>query len=249
MYNKQFSIETASRYHIGLVRESNQDRLLLKQTDNGCLLAVADGMGGEARGEEAAEIVMEYLKRFISSKDPAEELTCCVRAANDAVLQYAAGNKKFFGMGSTAVAAFITGHLLYWVNLGDSRLYLYRNRELIQVTTDHNFIQELVDAGDISPEEALTNPMRNALERAVGIPDDQPPDTGEIYIRDRDIILICSDGLYSMVGDNRMARLLAEDQTLDEKMDLLLQAALEGGGRDNIAVVAAEVHEAGEEEG
>lgn len=241
MYNALFHIKTAARIHKGLVRQNNQDRILVKNTGNGYLLAVADGMGGEARGEDAAEMVIQHLDDFNPSADPEDELVRCIKEASRAVLRYANTNQDFFGMGSTAVAVFINQDMLHWVNLGDSRLYLLRKDELIQITTDHNFIQELVEAGDISPEEALTNPMRNALERAVGIPDDHLPDTGRFHIMERDIILICSDGLYSMIGDNAMARILASSGSLDEKLDILQQAALDNGGRDNIAIAAAEV--------
>ena len=234
-------LKTGSRIHIGLVRKTNQDRVLLKKTPCGLLMVIADGMGGEKGGEEAAEMVIRAMTGFAPKGSPHNELLRCIHNANQDVIEFSGADEKNFGMGSTVVAAFIKGKNLYWLNLGDSRLYLFRKNELIQITTDHNFIQELVDEGDVTPEEALKSPMRHALERAVGIPDDRPPETGHLPLEKGDIILLCSDGLYSMTGDQQMATILASDRPLDEKLDQLLQAALDGGGRDNISIASAEV--------
>ena len=234
--------EIFSRSTRGLVRPENQDRFLVKRFSRDMvLLAVADGMGGEANGGLAAQTVVDVLERFAPCSGNCEEqLAALLEEAGNIILEIAAENAGYLGMGSTAVAVFIQNGNAFWANLGDSRLYLFRNKSLVQVSKDHTFIQELLDAGDMTPEEARNSPLRHALEHCVGVPD-SIPDTGSFPLLEGDALLLCSDGLHGYLPASLIVSALSMDASLRERGEQLIKFALGAGGKDNITVCAAGV--------
>jgi protein phosphatase len=223
---------------VGRVRTNNEDGLITSER----LFAVADGMGGHQGGEVASDTALQTLdESFVESTS--DGLIDAVRDANDAVLERAVGDPELQGMGTTLVAiAPVDGSdSLAWVNVGDSRLYLLRDGELTQISEDHSHVQELVQAGELTPEEARNHPRRNIVTRAVGIDPNLQIDGDEVNAFAGDRYLLCSDGLTDYVEDDRIASTL---RRLDDPNDVapeLVRLANEGGGRDNITVVVVDV--------
>ena len=231
--------------HIGLVRTENQDRHAVFQPDPAHLLLVlSDGMGGEAGGALAAETVINTLDKTaigpITDPNPEETLAQLTVEAGERILEKARADQKLEGLGATAVAVLLGPGRAHWVNLGDSRLYHLGKGGLRQVSTDHSFIQELLDAGDLTREEARRHPMRHVLDQCAGTPGAEP-DTGGFDLAPGDVVLLCSDGLHGYVTDEQIADILGDKTDLDGMARSLVDAALSAGGRDNITVVLARV--------
>jgi protein phosphatase len=218
----------------------------------GYLLLVADGIGGAAAGEHASAVAVQDVIRhmvqtakwFFTLDDPNEEARLqAVRDGLDRLdrqlVQEAQDNPVLAGMGTTLTAATIVGADLFIVHVGDSRAYLFRQGRLEQVTRDHTLAQTMVDAGWLGAEEARKSRMRSVLTNALG---GQRGVQGEIHkvpLTDRDRILLCTDGLTDCVEDGRIADLLGRHPQPEEACQMLVEAALEAGGRDNITVVVA----------
>ena len=229
--------------HVGLTRANNQDRYLVKEMSQGCiLLAVADGMGGHSGGELAAEIVCRNLSHFdVKSEDVERELTHLAQQANREILDLAGQQITLEGMGTTLTAALVRDHVASWVHVGDSRLYLVRQGILVQITDDHTFLGIMVQDGEISAEEARVHPMRNVLLSCIG----REPfkmDTGILPLESADLLVLSTDGLHDRIPEQRLASILVRTELgLEAKLDALLNAALSAGGKDNITIVALEI--------
>jgi protein phosphatase len=223
---------------VGRVRTNNEDALFTSDR----LLAVADGMGGHQGGEVASDTALRTLDDSFVDLTP-DGLLEAARDANDAVLERAAGDPELRGMGTTLVAIAPVGDStsIAWINVGDSRLYLLRDGELTQISEDHSLVQEAVRAGELSPEEAHTHPQRNIVTRALGIDPDVVIDGDQVNAFAGDRYLLCSDGLYEFVDDNRIASTLRRIEDPTETSRELVRLANEGGGRDNITVVVVDV--------
>ncbi len=224
----------------GRKRESNEDAFGL-QVDLG-IFVVCDGMGGAAAGEVASSQAVEEMLRSFSAHDrpwpspeaaeqAAEE---AIMAANDAVYRRAEQNPSFAGMGTTLVALLCAGPQAWFLNIGDSRGYLVRGRQLRQITLDHSLVDEQVRLGRMTKEEARYSPMRNVITRALGTSGDLYPDVFELDPEPGDLFLLCSDGLTNELSDAEIESLLNEDRPLDELCRSLIDRANEAGGRDNI---------------
>ena len=230
----------AARTHIGLRREANQDRFLLRERgDDHLLAAVADGMGGVAGGEIASRIALETFERSYGAGSMREAAI----AADRAITGESSARPDLAGMGTTLVVADATpdGHLT-WMNIGDSRLYRLRGESLEQVSNDHSLVADLVRSGDLTPEEAESHPRRNVLTMALGAEKSLDPETGRIASEPGDRFLICSDGLHGMVPDREILRILAADWDINARCDSLVEAALDAGGVDNVTVLILERH-------
>jgi len=227
--------------HIGR-RETNEDRFVIKEFDNGSvLLAVADGMGGHAGGEKAAEVVCGSLLEFDgNSADPERELTRLTRAANLRVSEEVLQNADLEGMGSTLTAVFVNNGVAYWVNVGDSRLYLAREDIMVQVTDDHTIPGVMLQEGEIGREEARLHPMRNMLLSCIGREKFQM-DSGSLTLRVGDLLLLSTDGLHDRIPEEQIASIIHAAADLESILHALVNAALDAGGRDNITIVALEV--------
>lgn len=225
----------------GRIRPHNEDSLLAGSP----VFVVADGMGGRAGGARASGLAVEAFSRFVDGPPPpTEDVLLAVEQANAAILR-AAAEPGFEGMGTTLVGlALVTDtDTECWLgfNIGDSRLYRLADRELEQVSVDHSEVQELIGAGLIGADQRRGHPRGHLITRALGIGRSArtdcwmlPPVAGERF-------LLCSDGLTDEIADDEIARLLAAGPEPVEAADLLVQAAVEAGGRDNVTAVVIEV--------
>ena len=233
-------MNVASRTHIGLVRASNQDALLLEPGKYG-LYGVADGMGGHKAGDIASMMAVTLMKRFLSDVKPTgEQLRKGIEEANQMIYEEQLYRSELSGMGTTLTVIWEDKKRIFLGHVGDSRAYLLRDNTLRQVSQDHSMVAEMVRDGLITQEEALRHPYRNIITRALGTDTTVDVDVTEIEKRAGDIYLLCSDGLSEYVREEQMRQLLL-DHDLEEAADLMLNLALKGGGRDNISLVIAEV--------
>lgn len=223
----------AVRTHIGKVRSSNQDAVI----EAGRLVGVADGMGGHQGGETASAGVRDHLIAYLKSASPDPTvLSRAIKAANRRLFIQAQETPSLRGMGTTLSVLWLGDECAYIGHVGDSRVYRMQGEELEQITDDHSYVMEMVRAGLITQEEAATHPMRNVITRAVGTEGGVDVDVKAAVRKPGDIWLICSDGLHGMVKEPQMAELLRNNPP-EQAADLLLQAALDAGGRDNISLV------------
>jgi serine/threonine protein phosphatase PrpC len=234
--------EAAATTDPGLRRPDNEDAYLL-DTERG-LFCVADGMGGHAAGEVASRLAVEALAREMARPDAGApldaRLRAAVAAANRAILEAAGRDPTLVGMGTTLTAlALATDDRSFTIaHIGDSRAYLYRQGALTQLTADHTWVQQQVDAGLLTPEEARRHPLASMLTRALGISDDPEVDIIHGELEPGDLILLCSDGLTGMVDDAELAAILARDDLpLDGLARELTAAANRNGGMDNITAI------------
>ncbi|MDQ0991911.1 Stp1/IreP family PP2C-type Ser/Thr phosphatase [Streptomyces sp. V3I7] len=234
------SLRFAAGSHVGMIREHNEDSGYAGPR----LLAIADGMGGQAAGEVASSEVISALVTLdddVPGSDILTSLGVAVQGANDQLRAMVEEDPQLEGMGTTLTALLWTGQRLGLVHVGDSRAYLLRDGVLSQITQDHTWVQRLVDEGRITEEEATTHPQRSLLMRALGSGDHVEPDLSIREVRAGDRYLICSDGLSGVVSHQTMEEALASYQGPQETVQELIQLALRGGGPDNITVIVADV--------
>lgn len=258
------SASTASHYvsvaavtHVGQVREKNEDSFvvadltggaLLKDQsharfdvgDRGVLLAVSDGMGGAQAGEVASAMVVETITREIAEaplETPRDAMLMeAIQRAHDAVRQR--GKRDRARMGATLTAVFVRAGRAYIAEVGDSRCYLLRGGHMAQVTHDQSMVQLLIDSGVMKPEEASQSPMRNVILQAMGHQPELKIAMAKLDLRDRDCLLLCSDGLTTHVKDDEIKKIVLDNRPkLAAKM--LVDLANDRGGRDNITVIVA----------
>lgn len=226
---------------IGCVRTTNEDSYLCIEPH---IYAVADGMGGHAAGEIASRIIIDTIKNrleFINPDDCTEErLRSVVLEANQAILHASQENPTYNGMGSTISLFYVHYGYATWAQVGDSRIYLLRNGQIYQLTSDHSLVNELLQKQKITEEEAANFPHKNILTRAVGISCNLLVDTGFCDILEHDKFLICSDGLTNMVTDE-LIRDICYENTNENKANKLVKKALENGGKDNITCIVVEI--------
>jgi protein phosphatase len=230
---------------VGLKRKNNEDAFAMKPTQG--VYVVADGMGGAAAGEVASRIFTETtMEVFSGSGDRSEKETLDLvertfMVANERILNHVSTNPEHKGMGCTAeVTAFCNGRIVLG-HVGDSRTYRFRDSQLKQLSADHSVVQEQIDQGIITPDEALNHPMRNIILRAVGVKKTIVPDflTGKAL--EGDLFLLCSDGLTDMIADREIVDVLRSVDSVPEKTEKLIALAKSAGGRDNITVVLIRV--------
>jgi serine/threonine protein phosphatase PrpC len=238
----------AARTDLGKVRENNED-CIAYDARLGCAV-LADGMGGLRAGEVASATavaaVMEHLAgpggapgSRPGSLPSATLLRDALGLANRRVRALAESRREYAGMGTTVVVGALHDGRFVAAHIGDSRAYRYRGGELARLTSDHSLVQQLVEQGILSPDEARHSPNRNIVTRAVGIEDEIEADVTEVDARDGDLFLLCSDGLTDMVDDATIASFCAESGADPHRIvDALIEAALSRGGFDNVSVVA-----------
>ena len=229
---------------VGLVRSNNQDQLLVAPG----LYAVADGMGGHAAGEVASLTAIKALDAAFEASDErtAASLESAAKAANRAVWEQARTNREMLGMGTTLVALAVVENDdgtsgLAVAHIGDSRLYLYRDKALTQVTVDHSLVQELIDEGQISQAQAAVHPQRHVLTRALGVEPAVDVDVIQIAPENNDRYLLCSDGLPREASDDQIAAILSRFPDPSEAAKELVELANSRGGSDNVTVVVVDV--------
>jgi protein phosphatase len=227
--------ETAARSDPGRTRRHNEDSFVLDPP----LFAVCDGMGGAQAGEVASGLAAAALREFHEADGlPLEErVGALVEEANRRVYERAQVDTLVSGMGTTTTAVLVEGSLAAVGHVGDSRAYRLRDGVLEQLTDDHSLVGDLVRSGQLTREEADIHPQRSVITRALGTDPDVDVDTFTVELRDGDLLLLCSDGLTSMVSESEVAGLVREGGPLDELARELVRAANRRGGEDNITVV------------
>jgi len=232
-------IGSSARTDTGRRRRRNEDALVCEPP----LFAVADGMGGAQAGEVASQLAAESVREQGQGGLAApEQVVELIRAANRRVYSYSSENASARGMGTTMTVAMVAGDGVVIGHVGDSRAYLLRDDKLTQLTQDHSLVAELIRSGRLSPEEAETHPQRSVITRALGTDPEVEVDLFSLAAKDRDLFLLCSDGLTSMVADEEMERLLVDSRDdLDAATRELIEAANQAGGEDNISVVLFEL--------
>ncbi len=232
---------------VGCVRELNEDCFCIHGFDDGrergfCILA--DGMGGHNAGEVASQttvrIIAEELTKLLDSDLGSEipsKLLEAVERANDKVYNMSVNNSIHNGMGTTVVAVFILDGAAYIANIGDSRAYAIREDELLQITTDHSIVEELVQRGTITREEARRHPQKNIITRAVGTDSVVRADVFEYNYSQGDTLLLCSDGLCTMVEDSEIFNIMTQEKNSEDMVCKLVDTAKKNGGVDNITVI------------
>ena len=226
-----------SRTDVGYVRETNEDSLLVAPP----LYVVCDGMGGHEAGEIASEIAVSTISSNAPSIASASGLGRAVEQANLQIIRAANDGYGRPGMGTTCTAAMLEGEDLVIAQVGDSRAYLLHDGELQQLTRDHSVVADLVEAGEITKEEARTHQWRSYITRALGLEPNTKPDLYEIEVAESDRLMLCSDGLYSVVEDSTIQRIMREVPDPQRCADALVDAALKGGGIDNVTVVVVNI--------
>ena len=237
--------EFFSQTDTGRVRTNNEDSVAVDAS--GGVVVLADGMGGYNAGEVASQMACEFISgelvRWLaqasssaSDTDVKRAMDICVDNANRAIFNAAHSNPTYAGMGTTLVlSVFRPGRVLVG-HIGDSRAYRWRNGELQQITRDHSLLQEQIDAGILTPEQAALSANKNLVTRAVGVEDYVLLETRVHELQSGDIILMCSDGLSDMLDDRQIAEVMAHPGPLADIGGSLIAAANAAGGRDNIAV-------------
>ena len=232
----------------GMVRAQNQDACAFQQKDGYAWAVVCDGMGGAAAGDLASTMArdryeshMAYLEAPTLELEEGDLMLQAVQDANRAVYLKAGTNRAFAGMGTTLVAALIRGHDLWMVNVGDSRGYRITGGNIRQITRDHSVVEELIQHGALTPEEARRHPQRNLITRALGTTKQVKADLFRETLEDGDAILLCSDGLVNEVTDQEILQEVLAGGTAAEVCHRLLDRALNAGASDNVTVVLFQV--------
>jgi protein phosphatase len=229
-------IEYAQRTDTGRQRPANEDSFLARAP----LFAVADGMGGAQAGEVASRMAVEVLHEGLgegTDATVAERLRDQVIEANRRIHDRAQSDSRNAGMGTTLTAAYVDERQLVVVHVGDSRLYRLRQNHLERLTRDHSLVEELVRQGRLTPEEAAEHPQRSIITRALGPESEVAVDSEVLRVENHDLFMVCSDGLTAMLSEDRIEDLLNVDAPLQARVDALVDAANDAGGRDNITVL------------
>ncbi len=220
---------------VGRVRDGNEDSYLVQDP----FFVVADGMGGHLAGDVASRIAVQTISERADDGATAspEGLEKAVKEANDAIYQKASSDPSLHGMGTTCTLVLVAGSEIHIAHVGDSRAYLLRSDELTQLTEDHTLVGRMVKEGRLQPEEAEHHPQRSIITRALGVDDQVEVDVLTIPIQEDDKILMCSDGLSSMLDGPSIHRILADNDDPQAAVEGLIDAANEAGGEDNITAV------------
>ncbi len=243
----QLTITAFGRTDVGVVRTDNEDNYLLIPDEG--LYIVADGMGGHAAGEVASEMAVRIIARElrdVAREDEgraADKLRTAIRRANEQIFQRTLNEQDKRGMGTTATAMLILGAKYLIGHVGDSRAYVLREDEMVQLTKDHSYVQEQVDAGYLTPQQARVHPYSNVITRCVGANDDVDPDVYGGTLRGGDLYLLASDGLTGMLEDHELKEILQNGSDMDTALAELIDTANGRGGLDNITAIILQVVE------
>ena len=233
---------------VGLAREENQDSVYVHSfSDQSGLFIVADGMGGYEGGKLASssavkmisESVLSEFGTHLTGEQIKELLQVSIKGASEEIYKISSDNRDLRGMGTTVVVCIVLNGILYTASVGDSRGYLYTDGILRQITKDHSLVYDLYSKGLISKEEARRHPQKNVITRAVGSEPIVLIDTFETELKGDDIILICSDGLHTMVSEEKIIQILNDEG--ESTAEKLINLANENGGKDNITVITVKI--------
>jgi PPM family protein phosphatase len=232
--------ESVWKTDTGRQRRENEDSAYVRAP----VFVVADGMGGAQAGEVASQIAVETFEQGLpDGGTPEERLADRVREANHRIYDRSRAELGREGMGTTLTAAYLDASQLALAHVGDSRAYLFRDGQLTRLTQDHSLVDELVRQGKLTEEQAAEHPQRSIITRALGPEPDVEVDTFTYPVQAGDVLLLCSDGLTSMITEERIAEILRSAPNLEEAGARLIDEANEAGGRDNITVVLSRLEE------
>jgi len=226
--------------HLGLQRANNEDRYLVNRLDDDrALLALADGMGGHAAGEVAAEIAIEAFEGYRPrGPDIGADLVEQIEEVQRNIVERCRAVPSLSGMGTTLTVVFLTWSSAFWAHVGDTRIYHLHQGSLIRITEDHTIAGILLKKGDITREQARLHPYGSVLTKCMGCERHQP-DSGVFDLAQGDLILLSSDGLHDLMTDEQIADILSARLPITEKLHRMLSVCLERGGRDNITALIA----------
>lgn len=239
-------MKTYSITDIGKRRSANQDFVYATDQPIGNLsnlLIVADGMGGHNAGDLASRYTVESMVEYIEKteeKRPIPILSMAIHHANELVVAKSKTDRALEGMGTTVVAATVQDGYLYVANVGDSRLYLI-DQEIEQITRDHSLVEEMIRLGELQRKDARSHPDRNVITRAIGVKVPVRIDFFDVKLEKGDQILLCSDGLTTMVEDDEILQIVKKSDSPKEAAKKLVNEANKNGGKDNISVILAEI--------
>ncbi|MEZ4527674.1 MAG: protein phosphatase 2C domain-containing protein [Desulfobacterales bacterium] len=229
--------------HIGKVKKTNEDRYLIKKlSDGSMLMAVADGLGGDVAGDYAAEIIRGRLSGT-AHIEKGEEQSFLVKMLKDtdaALRKQADADADLEAMGTTLVCVLLREEIAHWVHAGDSRLYLFRNSTLVQISKDQTLARFLLEEGLLALEKIPQHYSRHVMDQFVGCGYCEP-ETGHIKTQAKDLLVLMSDGLHKYVGKETVSGILNAQTDMEGKAEFLIASALEAGGQDNITVVLCEI--------
>ena len=237
----------AARSDVGMIRSGNEDSYYADATRERGLFIVADGMGGHAAGEVASEMAVQIVSRELHdvkdlhSEGAREKMAESIRMANRAIYDRTIAESDKQGMGTTVSIIMVAGARYLIGQVGDSRVYLLRDGALKQLTKDHSYVQEQVDAGLLTPEQARYHPYSNVITRCVGANSDVSPDVYAGAVKTGDVFLLASDGLTGMLEDFQLSEILSAQRMPQEQVDDLIAAANRHGGLDNITAILVRV--------
>jgi protein phosphatase len=247
-----FALQAAGLTDVGCVRERNEDAFLADA--EGGIFIVADGMGGRRGGDVAARLAVESIQEFIRGRFEAGSvppladisgvlgmLEDAVMAASGAIRNEGGRNMEHFGMGAAVVAALVVGSHVHVAHMGDSRAYLSRRGGFEQLSQDHSIVGALLRHGEISPAEAENHPARGRLSRFVGMESFMGPAMRAVELSSGDRLMLCTDGLWGMVGDMEMAGILSRSNDCEVTCRALIEAGRAAGGEDNLTAVVVDV--------
>lgn len=228
----------------GKKRSANEDNFFIKEELK--FFMVADGMGGHAAGEVASQTAVDSAADFnFDPAAPLESLSSLTYQINQEIINKSQQNQEYRGMGTTFAAVIVKSDTLYYVNLGDSRIYLYNKQEqnLRKISKDHSLVADLLRQGKITEEEAFNHPKKNIVTQALGLDNDLELDKGQLRLSPDDYLLLCTDGLTDMIRKDKIEEVFNKNNDPEEIAEKLLQAALNSGGYDNITLIVADYNE------
>lgn len=250
--SNKYSLSFGNKTDVGQVRQENEDYMACFQTKIGHIFIVCDGMGGHTSGEVASRLAVTKIREFIelnseSSRSTKQLLIESIDSANQAIIDKTIENPEYEGMGTTCVILVVKSGIVYYANVGDSRIYLTRNEKIYQLTKDQSFVQTLVDQGLISYEDSEFHPRKNELIQALGINEKVVPEVNEVALKiyKDDKLVLCSDGLSGMITDEVINE-VANKYDPVHSSEMLVQKANENGGNDNITVQVISILEGDE---
>lgn len=230
-------VEEAARTDTGRQRHANEDAYFARSP----IYVVADGMGGAQAGEVASRIAADAFDSELTGDNPEQALAERANEANRRIFDLARADESRSGMGTTLTGVMLDGGELSIVHVGDSRAYLYRDAQLRQLTRDHSLVEELRRQGRLTSEEAEEHPQRSIITRALGPEQEVELDVHSHQVRAGDVVLLCSDGLTSMVREERLAEILSKAGSLEDAVNEMISEANRAGGRDNITVICLRI--------
>lgn len=234
----------------GKMRITNEDAYSLMEKDK--VYIVADGVGGGNTGEIASRVAVEQIEKYISDNSISSVqgkyrvvryFQECIENANKEIVSIARTHVENSGMATTLIIVYNVGNRVFICNVGDSRVYLFRNHVLEQLTEDHTYVNSLLKAGLITEEEALVDIRKNVITKALGADETVQPDYYQLKIEEGDVLLLCTDGLYNELREREISEIIEENDDMQDVCNLLVNTANDNGGNDNITVVCIKATE------